>query len=206
MVVTVISTASSFVKPTANAYALNCFSIHLFYILATEMKWYENGLFCMEVHFFKRPFFSPWNVFLSLSFIAALTRKLYDWPSCQWYCGCSPSPVGWATVLAAAFGRDLTSATCTLYGENRAASTLFFLSFSLYLHVCWFCHCPFIVCIFWYQFHSSIINQTHPHTRLRIWTLTHEVNPLCPLLPPGLRAVEIILPNHIVIFYESGNV
>lgn len=47
MVVTVISTASSFVKPTANAYALNCFSIHLFYILAIDMKWYENiGLFC----------------------------------------------------------------------------------------------------------------------------------------------------------------
>lgn len=41
MVVTVISTASSFVKPTANAYALNCFSIHLFYILAIEMRWYE---------------------------------------------------------------------------------------------------------------------------------------------------------------------
>lgn len=38
LVVTVISTASSFVKPTANAYALNCFSIHLFYILAIEIK------------------------------------------------------------------------------------------------------------------------------------------------------------------------
>lgn len=53
MVVTVISTASSFVKPTANAYVLNCFSIHLFYILAIEIKWYENvGLFRREVHFF----------------------------------------------------------------------------------------------------------------------------------------------------------
>lgn len=93
MVVTVISTASSFVKPTANAYALNCFSIHLFYILAIEMKWYENGgLCCMEAHFVQGHFTR--NVFVSLSSIAALTRKFYDWPSCQQRCGCSPSPVG----------------------------------------------------------------------------------------------------------------
>lgn len=43
MVVTVISTASSFVKPTANAYVLNSFSLHLFYILAVEMRWCENA-------------------------------------------------------------------------------------------------------------------------------------------------------------------
>lgn len=43
MVVTVISTASSFVKPTANAYVLNSFSLHLFYILVVEMKWCENA-------------------------------------------------------------------------------------------------------------------------------------------------------------------
>lgn len=43
IVITVISTASSFVKPTANAYVLNSFSLHLFYILAVEMKWCENA-------------------------------------------------------------------------------------------------------------------------------------------------------------------
>lgn len=56
MVVTVISTASSFVKPTANAYALNCFSIHLFYILAIEMRWYEIVVFFRGgAHFISRP-------------------------------------------------------------------------------------------------------------------------------------------------------
>lgn len=39
LVITVISSVSSFVKPTANAYALNCFGLHLLYTLITEMKW-----------------------------------------------------------------------------------------------------------------------------------------------------------------------
>lgn len=42
LVVTVVSTASSFVKPTANAYALNCFGLHLLYVLAVEMRRYRN--------------------------------------------------------------------------------------------------------------------------------------------------------------------
>lgn len=146
MVVTVISTASSFVKPTANAYALNCFSIHLFYILAVEMRWYENvcfGLFFFlgGAFFFQGHFI--WNVLLSLCCVAALTRKLYDWPSCRWLCGCSPSPVGWATVSAAAFGRDSTSATCTLYGKkNQTLFMLFFpfspVHFTFGFPCCWF--------------------------------------------------------------------
>ncbi|KAM8887932.1 alkaline ceramidase 1 isoform 1-T1 [Synchiropus picturatus] len=36
--VTVISTFSSFVKPTANAYALNCFGLHMLYTLIVEMR------------------------------------------------------------------------------------------------------------------------------------------------------------------------
>lgn len=43
LVVTVISTLSSFVRPTANAYVLNCFGLHLAYIVVCEMKWYENS-------------------------------------------------------------------------------------------------------------------------------------------------------------------
>uniref|UniRef100_A0A669B7Q2 Alkaline ceramidase n=1 Tax=Oreochromis niloticus TaxID=8128 RepID=A0A669B7Q2_ORENI len=38
LVITVISSVSSFVKPTANAYALNCFGLHLLYTLIIEMK------------------------------------------------------------------------------------------------------------------------------------------------------------------------
>ncbi|MED6231942.1 Alkaline ceramidase 1, partial [Ataeniobius toweri] len=38
LLITVITTVSSFVKPTANAYALNCFGLHLLYTLAVEMK------------------------------------------------------------------------------------------------------------------------------------------------------------------------
>uniref|UniRef100_A0A8D0CYT7 Alkaline ceramidase n=1 Tax=Sander lucioperca TaxID=283035 RepID=A0A8D0CYT7_SANLU len=43
LVVTVITTVSSFVKPTANAYVLNCFGLHMLYVLAVEMRWYENS-------------------------------------------------------------------------------------------------------------------------------------------------------------------
>lgn len=45
LVITVITTVSSFVKPTANAYVLNCFGLHMLYILAVEMRWYENSGF-----------------------------------------------------------------------------------------------------------------------------------------------------------------
>ncbi|RXN34529.1 alkaline ceramidase 1 [Labeo rohita] len=38
LVITVISTLSSFVKPTANAYALNCFAIHILYSLFVELR------------------------------------------------------------------------------------------------------------------------------------------------------------------------
>uniref|UniRef100_A0A672JME5 Alkaline ceramidase n=1 Tax=Salarias fasciatus TaxID=181472 RepID=A0A672JME5_SALFA len=38
LLITVVSTLSSFVKPTANAYALNCFGLHLLYTLAIEMR------------------------------------------------------------------------------------------------------------------------------------------------------------------------
>ncbi|XP_077390607.1 alkaline ceramidase 1 isoform X2 [Festucalex cinctus] len=38
LVVTVITSVSSFVKPTVNAYALNCFGLHMLYILAIEMR------------------------------------------------------------------------------------------------------------------------------------------------------------------------
>ncbi|XP_031164340.2 alkaline ceramidase 1 isoform X1 [Sander lucioperca] len=38
LVVTVITTVSSFVKPTANAYVLNCFGLHMLYVLAVEMR------------------------------------------------------------------------------------------------------------------------------------------------------------------------
>ncbi|KAK5930581.1 hypothetical protein CgunFtcFv8_026803 [Champsocephalus gunnari] len=38
LVITIVSTLSSFVKPTANAYVLNCFGIHMVYMLAVEMK------------------------------------------------------------------------------------------------------------------------------------------------------------------------
>lgn len=43
LVVTVIATVLSFVKPTANAYALNCFGLHLVYVLAVEMRRYWNS-------------------------------------------------------------------------------------------------------------------------------------------------------------------
>uniref|UniRef100_A0A8C6NY06 Alkaline ceramidase n=1 Tax=Nothobranchius furzeri TaxID=105023 RepID=A0A8C6NY06_NOTFU len=38
LLITVVATVSSFVKPTANAYALNCFGLHFLYILAVEMR------------------------------------------------------------------------------------------------------------------------------------------------------------------------
>ncbi|KAM4575582.1 alkaline ceramidase 1 [Fundulus diaphanus] len=38
LLITVLTTISSFVKPTANAYALNCFGVHLLYTLAVEMR------------------------------------------------------------------------------------------------------------------------------------------------------------------------
>ncbi len=38
LIITVISTLSSFVKPTANAYALNCFAIHILYSLFVELR------------------------------------------------------------------------------------------------------------------------------------------------------------------------
>lgn len=155
---------------------------------------FGGGAFFFQGHFI-------WNVLLSLCFVAALTRKLYDWPSCRWLCGCSPSPVGWATVSAAAFGRDSTSATCTLYGKKKPNTFYAFLSFlscSLYIRISLLL-VPFIVCILWYRFHNLIINQTHPSTWLRIWTLAHKTNSVCPLLPPGLLAVEITLSDNIVI-------
>ncbi|KAG7488151.1 hypothetical protein MATL_G00030520 [Megalops atlanticus] len=38
LVITVATTLSSFVKPTANAYALNCFAIHILYSLGIELR------------------------------------------------------------------------------------------------------------------------------------------------------------------------
>ncbi|KAK7888869.1 hypothetical protein WMY93_024429 [Mugilogobius chulae] len=38
MILTVVTTLVSFVKPTANAYALNCFGLHFLYTLAIEMR------------------------------------------------------------------------------------------------------------------------------------------------------------------------
>uniref|UniRef100_A0AAV2KZP3 ceramidase n=1 Tax=Knipowitschia caucasica TaxID=637954 RepID=A0AAV2KZP3_KNICA len=38
LVLTLITTAVSFVKPTVNAYALNCFGLHFLYLLAIEMR------------------------------------------------------------------------------------------------------------------------------------------------------------------------
>lgn len=38
LVMTVVTTLVSFVKPTANAYALNCFGLHFLYTLAIEMR------------------------------------------------------------------------------------------------------------------------------------------------------------------------
>ncbi|XP_026125398.1 alkaline ceramidase 1 [Carassius auratus] len=38
LIITVISSLSSFVKPTANAYALNCFTIHILYFLFVELR------------------------------------------------------------------------------------------------------------------------------------------------------------------------
>ncbi|KAJ8278565.1 hypothetical protein GJAV_G00088970 [Gymnothorax javanicus] len=37
-VITVVTTLLSFIKPTANAYALNCFALHILYSLALEMR------------------------------------------------------------------------------------------------------------------------------------------------------------------------
>lgn len=38
LIVTIITTVSSFLKPTVNAYALNCIAIHVLYSLGMEMK------------------------------------------------------------------------------------------------------------------------------------------------------------------------
>uniref|UniRef100_A0A3P8SGS1 Alkaline ceramidase n=1 Tax=Amphiprion percula TaxID=161767 RepID=A0A3P8SGS1_AMPPE len=38
LVITIISSVSSFVKPTVNAYVLNCFGLHLLYTLFLEMR------------------------------------------------------------------------------------------------------------------------------------------------------------------------
>ncbi|XP_036409609.1 alkaline ceramidase 1-like [Megalops cyprinoides] len=38
LVITVVTTLSSFVKPTINAYALNCFALHIVYSLGIEMR------------------------------------------------------------------------------------------------------------------------------------------------------------------------
>lgn len=72
LVVTVVTTASSFVKPTANAYALNCFGLHLLYVLAVEMKRYWKLLF--------RSLFPHFKHFLSKSIhiAAAPMRRLCD--------------------------------------------------------------------------------------------------------------------------------
>ncbi|KAI1891617.1 hypothetical protein AGOR_G00145630 [Albula goreensis] len=38
LLITIVTTLSSFIKPTANAYALNCFAIHILYSLGVEMR------------------------------------------------------------------------------------------------------------------------------------------------------------------------
>lgn len=38
LIVTVVTTLSSFVKPTANAYVLNCFALHILFSLCVEMR------------------------------------------------------------------------------------------------------------------------------------------------------------------------
>ncbi|XP_028857303.1 alkaline ceramidase 1 [Denticeps clupeoides] len=42
MVITTLTTLSSFVKPAANAYVLNCFALHIFYSLFRELKSCSN--------------------------------------------------------------------------------------------------------------------------------------------------------------------
>ncbi|KAG1973639.1 alkaline ceramidase 1 isoform X2 [Pimephales promelas] len=60
LIITVISTLSSFVKPTANAYALNCFGIHITYSLFIELRsctdkrvlrlaWASTGLWVLAI-------------------------------------------------------------------------------------------------------------------------------------------------------------
>ncbi|PWA21091.1 hypothetical protein CCH79_00009417, partial [Gambusia affinis] len=48
LLITVITSVSSFVKPTANAYALNCFGLHLLYTLAVEMRRSFLNLSCTD--------------------------------------------------------------------------------------------------------------------------------------------------------------
>lgn len=68
LVVTVVTTASSFVKPTANAYALNCFGLHLLYVLAVEMKRYSKLLFL-----------SLFPAFLNFFKVKVSTLQLHWW-------------------------------------------------------------------------------------------------------------------------------
>lgn len=55
LVVTVITSVSSFVKPTANAYVLNCFGLHLAYTVVIEMRWYGElwSFLCLSLLLFK---------------------------------------------------------------------------------------------------------------------------------------------------------
>lgn len=164
------------------------------------MKMFVCGCCCLFAFFFQGHFI--WNVLLSLCCAAALTRKLYDWPGCRWLCGCSPSPVGWATVSAAAFGRDSTSATCTLYGKKKTKNTLYAFLYAFPVHFTFVfpCCCFLLLSLYFdYRFHNLIINQTRPCTWLRIWTVAHKTHSVCPLLPPGLLAAGLTLSDNIVI-------
>lgn len=208
MVITVVSTASSFVKPTANAYALNCFSIHLFYILAIEIRWYETvGLFCGKALFFN----AIWH---KMCFCRSNLQL-------HW----SKSSTTGQAVGGTVGARHLLLGERPFWLQPLAETQLqlparymvkpLFTSLSLYpyhsnfmsvdsLRVCSLM-VPVIICIIWYRYHSLIINQTHPQTRLRIWTLTRNTNSMCPLLSPGLLTVKIIFSNYIVSFHYSQN-
>lgn len=52
LIITVVTTLSSFVKPTANAYALNCFALHILYSLSLELKRYTAALSCSPLCFY----------------------------------------------------------------------------------------------------------------------------------------------------------
>ena len=43
LIITALTTVSSFVKPTANAYVLNVFGLQLLYVLRMEMKQYVQN-------------------------------------------------------------------------------------------------------------------------------------------------------------------
>lgn len=86
LLVTVVTTASSFLKPTANAYALNCFGLHLLYILAIEMRWCENCVLyqqlflCVIDALVLVPCINQCSVSLSLSLSVCLFLSQLQWP------------------------------------------------------------------------------------------------------------------------------